>query len=79
MVRIEIDQPQSKRAERSATLAYLESRVREEADAAAKADSVEVTLAHVVLATRYAECLTECSGQSVTSVGQSWVEDHRLW
>ncbi len=32
-------------AERSAALAYLESRVREEADAAARAASMEATLA----------------------------------
>ena len=66
-------------AERSAALAYLESRVREEADAAARAASVEATLAHVVLATAYARRLNECSSGRVTLPADSWVQEHRLW
>ena len=75
---MEIDLQQSKRAERLATLAYLESRVRQEADAAARARSVEATLVHIVLATRYAERFSECSGQSGGVADQSWLEEHRL-
>jgi len=79
IVHTEIDLPQSKRAERLATLANLESRIRQEADAAARARSVEATLVHLVLATRYAERLSECSGQSGEVADQSWLEEHRLW
>lgn len=79
MVQTEIDLPQLTQAEQSATLAYLEIRVREEADAAARARSIEATLAHVMLATRYAERFTQCSSQNALSAGQSWLEDHRLW
>ena len=60
--------PRSERAQRSKALAYLESRVREEADAAATASSVEATLVHVVLATAYAKRLND-----------SWVQEHRVW
>ena len=62
-----------------ATSAFLESRVREEADAAARASSVEATLAHVMLATRYAERLADCCGRSAASQSRSWVDAHRLW
>ncbi len=79
MVRRQIELPQSERSERPAILAYLESRLREEADAAARAGSVEATLAHVVLATRYAERFAECSDQSVIAASQSCVEEHRVW
>ncbi len=79
MVRIEIGLPQPKQAEQFATLAYLESRVREESDAAARARSVEATLVHVMLATHYAERFTECSRQNAIAAGQSWVEKHRVW
>jgi hypothetical protein len=76
MVPNEIDRPQS---DLSASRAYLECRLREEADAAARADSVGASLAHLVLATRYAECFGERSGQSAMVAGQSWVDEHRLW
>ena len=66
-------------AERSAALAYLESRVREEADAAARAASVEATLAHVVLATAYARRLNEFCGGRSTRAADAWVQEHRLW
>jgi hypothetical protein len=79
MVRDETDTPQSKQAERPENLAYLENRLRREADAAASAPSMEATLAHLVLATRYAECFAECSGRSVAAADQAWVEEHRLW
>jgi len=75
----EIDRPQSKQSELSARRAYIGSRLPEEADAAARADSLEATLAHLVLATRHAECFGKCSGQSAIVAGQSWVEEHRLW
>lgn len=69
----------SGRTERSDTLSYLERRVREEADAAATASSVEATLIHVLLATGYARRLGECSGRSGSFTKYSWVEEHRLW
>ena len=76
---LELGMPTVKRAERFATRAYLESRVREEAVAAARACSIEASLAHVVLATRYAERFNGCAEQSVIWAGQLWVEEHRLW
>ena len=79
MIRIGLELPQPKPVGRSATLAYLADRVRKESDAAAEAVSVEATLVHVVLATRYAERLTECSRQCAISAGQAWVEEQRLW
>jgi hypothetical protein len=65
--------------QQAASLAYLESRVREEADAAARASSVEATLAHVVLATAYAKRLNECSNGRLTLPADSWAQEHRLW
>lgn len=79
MVHTGLPLPQSSEVHQSVTFAYLESRVREEADAAASARSIEATIVHVLLATRYAERLTQCSGQNTHSADQSWVEDHRLW
>ena len=79
MVRTEKDGPQSKQPELPANLAYLESRLRQEADAAASAASMEASLAHLGLATRYAECFAECSGQSVDAADQAWVNEHRIW
>ena len=79
MVRPKIELRQPRRSERSATCGYLEGRLREEADAAARAGSVEATLAHVMLATRYAECLAESSSQRAIAAGQWWVEEHRVW
>ena len=76
---LEVGTPTVKLAERFATLAYLESRVREEAVAAARACSIKASLAHVMLATRYAERFSECAEQSAISAGQLWVEEHRLW
>lgn len=69
----------SGRTERSDTLTYLERRVREEANAAVTASSVEATLIHVLLATGYARRLGECSGRSGSLTKNSWVEEHRLW
>jgi hypothetical protein len=69
----------SEQAEQAASLAYLESRVREEADAAARAASVEATLAHVVLATAYAKRLNECSNGRLALPADSWAQEHRLW
>ena len=69
----------SKQSERSAALAYLESRMREEADAAARAQSVEATLVHVVLATAYARRLNECSSGRLTMPADNWVQEHRVW
>jgi hypothetical protein len=78
-MRADQDQYASTQSERSAALAYLESRVREEADAAAKASSVEATLVHVVLATAYARRLNECSSGGLTVPADSWVQEHRIW
>ncbi|MBA3512478.1 hypothetical protein [Sphingomonas sp.] len=61
------------------TLSYLESRVREEADAAATATSLEATLIHLRLATAYAKRFDDCAGRSSNSNVRSWVEDHRVW
>ena len=71
--------PPVKLAEQFATLAYLESRLREETVAAARAASIEASLAHVVLATRYAERFSQCAEQRAIAAGQLWVEEHRLW
>ncbi len=60
-------------------LGYLECRVREEAKAAAQASSIEATLAHLVLATRYAERFGEYAGRSASPKDRSWVEDQRIW
>jgi hypothetical protein len=79
MVRSEIATPQSKQPGGLANLAYLESRLRQEADAAASAVSMEASLAHLGVATQYADCFAECSGQSVDAAGQAWVNEHRLW
>ena len=76
---IDVEQALSNRRETSATLAFLESRVREEANAAARAGCVEAALAHVSLATHYAARLAECSGQSGALDGRSWVAAHRIW
>jgi hypothetical protein len=78
-MRADQDQYASTQSERSAALAYLESRVREEADAAARASSVEATLVHVVLATAYARRLNECSSGRFTVPADSWVHEHRIW
>lgn len=69
----------SKQPERSGDLAYLECRVREEADAAARASSVEATLVHVVLATAYARRLNECSSGRLSLPADSWAQEHRVW
>ena len=66
-------------AEHSIELAYLESRTREEADAAARASSIEATLVHVVLATAYAKRLNKCSGGRLPLPADSWVQEHRVW
>ena len=66
-------------ADGTLTLAYLESRVRQEADAAARAASIEATLVHVVLATAYAKRLNACSNGRLTLPADSWVQEHRLW
>ena len=79
MVCIKMGPPQPLQAEQSATLMYLESRVREESAAAARAGSVEATLVHALLATRYAERFFHCSGQIAAGAGQSWVAKHRVW
>lgn len=79
MVRTELELARSEPAERSATLAYLESRVREEADAAGRAASLEATLVHVALATRYAERFRQCSDRNAAFNGEVWLEEHRLW
>ena len=75
----EVGLPPVKLTERFATLDYLESKVREEAVAAARACSVEASSAHVELATRYAEHFSQCAEQSAIFAGQLWVEKHRLW
>jgi hypothetical protein len=79
MVRPRIELRQPRRSAHSATCGYLESRLREEADAGARAGFVEAALAHAMLATRYAECLAECSSQRAIAAGQSWVQEHRVW
>lgn len=63
----------------SATLSYLEGRVREEADAAASASSVEATVIHLRLATAYARRFGERSGRSISFAGESWIGEHRVW
>ena len=62
-----------------ASLAYLVSRVREEADAAARASSIEATLAHLFLATSYAKRFGEYCGRRTNFKAKSWVEDQRIW
>ncbi len=66
-------------AERSDTLRYLHRRVREEADAAARATSMDATLIHVILATAYAKRFGERSGASANPAGHSWADQHRIW
>ena len=78
-MRADKDQFAYEPAERSAELAYLESRTREEADAAATASSIEATLVHVVLATAYAKRLNECSSGRLPLPADSWVQEHRIW
>ena len=70
---------QAERAERCAARTYLESRLREEANAAARAASVEATLVHVVLATAYAKRLNECTSGRLIVPADSWVQEHRVW
>ncbi len=68
----------TEQADIPAATAYLESRVREEAAAAAWATSLEATLAHVKMATAYAKRLNASNAQ-LTPPEESWVEEHRLW
>jgi len=51
---------------------YLKRRVRDEADAAARAGSMAATLIHVALATAYAK---RCSRDG----DQAWIAAHRAW
>ncbi len=52
--------------------AYLTRRVREEAGAAASAQSIAATLIHAALSTAYAKrcCYAD---------DQAWVAEHRVW
>lgn len=67
------------RAVPSATLSYLETRAREEADSAATASSVEATLIHLRLATAYARRFGESSGRSTSFTAESWAGEDRVW
>ena len=71
--------PRTQYAEGAAALSYLESRLREEADAAAQATSLEATLAHVMLATAYAKRLNESSTARLALAADSWVQENRIW
>lgn len=62
-----------------ADLAYLESRVRAEAGAAAAASSLAATLIHVSLATAYARRFGECTERNMVLNGRIWAEEHRVW
>ena len=60
----------------SATASYLESRVREEASAAALAPSLEATMIHLALATAYARQFGECG---LRAGDREWIDQHRVW
>lgn len=66
-------------APRVESLGYLHCRIREEADAAVRAASLEATLAHVHLATAYAMRVREQSGTDLAAAGRSWADQHRIW
>jgi hypothetical protein len=66
-------------ADRVETLGYLQCRIREEAEAAVRAVSLEATLAHVQLATSYAHRIREHSGRDTARADRSWADRHRVW
>lgn len=62
----------------AASIGYLHGRIREEAEAAVRAASLEATLAHVHLATAYAKRI--CQHSDGAAVSQDcWADHHRLW
>jgi hypothetical protein len=61
------------------SLGYLHCRIREEAEAAVRAASLEATLAHVHLATAYAHRVRQHSGRGAAGVDDSWADQHRVW
>ena len=63
----------------TASLAYLESRVREEVEAALRASSIEATLIHLNLATNYAQRFGQCLGRKTSVSGKSWADEQRIW
>jgi len=65
-------------AVRVESLGYLHCRIREEAEAAVKAVSLEATLAHVHLATAYAHRISEQSSR-VLGPDDRWADRHRVW
>lgn len=69
----------SEELEPSEFVSYLHCRMVEEADAAAKASSMEATIIHVTLATAYAKRLCAHSGWPAASADRQWAGQHRVW
>jgi hypothetical protein len=65
--------------EQSDELSYLSHRVRQEAEAAIRAPSVEATTIHVLLATAYAKRLGEGSARHASVTAERWMAQHRAW
>jgi hypothetical protein len=61
------------------SIGYLHCRVREEADAAVRAASLEATLAHIHLATAFANRIRDYSAAAPSRVGNGWADEHRVW
>jgi hypothetical protein len=61
------------------SLGYLHCRVREEADAAVRAGSLEATLAHLQLATAFANRIREYPAGRSSVVDEHWADEHRVW
>lgn len=64
---------------RQRDLDYLRDRVREEADAAAAASSMAVTLVHLSLATAYAKRCCAQPGWTSGADERLWADEHRIW
>lgn len=69
----------AERAEQTALRSYLESRVREEADAAARASTLGATLVHLDLATAYARRVMICPAAALPFAGRSAADEIRVW
>ena len=76
---MQFDRSEQGRGDEDRGLAYLARRVRQEAEAAIRASTVEATLVHVALATAYAKRFGEGSAGGESAATRQWVDDNRIW